>query len=273
MFRLGRAKKPAVVVFSDLHVGSVVGLWPGKHPIEGGGEYEVNVFQKWLHACWHEAMKEIAQLRPKPVVVLNGDMLQGTNPRDGQLVTTKVDIQVWAATTLLEPARETAEKMYVIRGTEWHEGKAAEFLEFLAAGLDVEKDPASGQYTWWELFFDLDGHIMHFAHHIGTSSVPWYEATVPLRDLLLFIAEIVRFGGPDVRITVRSHRHRYVHVDAPPDLHAIVTPAWQLRTAFSYKRSSAMLPQIGYVLLEADGDDVLVRKRLFKLPEMKVEVA
>ena len=94
---------------------------------------------------------------------------------------------------------------------------------------------------------------------------------MPLRDLLLFMAELVRFGGPKVRVIVRSHRHRYIHIDAPPDLHAIVTPAWQLRTAFSYKRASSMLPQIGYVLLEAEGDDILVRKRLFKLPETKVE--
>jgi len=58
-----------IVVMSDLHVGSTVGLWPGRHPIEGGGIYEANRFQQWLLECWHAAVEEITNMRPKPVHV------------------------------------------------------------------------------------------------------------------------------------------------------------------------------------------------------------
>jgi hypothetical protein len=263
-----------IVVISDLHVGSTVGLWPGRHRLEGGGVYESNVYQKWLYECWQMALDEITKIRPKPIVVLNGDELQGVNMRDGQLVTNKIDIQVDAALTLLEPLRKAASRLYVIRGTEWHVGKSAEHVEHLARQLGAVRDPATDQWSWWELYLDVGGPVIHFAHHVGVSSVPWYEATVPLRDTLMLLAEVWRFfgqSGPNVRATVRSHRHRYIHVDAPPDIHAIVTPAWQLKTAFSYKRATAMLPQIGYVILEWDGVDLLIRKRIFQLPPQHVE--
>lgn len=266
--------KTNVVVFSDLHVGSTVGLWPGKHRVEGGGSYEANVYQQWLLKCWHTATEQINKIRPKPIVVLNGDELQGVNVRDGQLVTNKIDIQVDAALRLLEPVRKAARKLYVVRGTEWHVGKAAEHVELLARQLGTEKDPASDQWSWWELYLDVGGPVIHFAHHVGISSVPWYEATVPLRDTLLLLAELWRFFGkkaPNVRMVVRSHRHRFIYVKAPPDIHVVVTPAWQLKTAFAYKRASSMLPEIGYVWIQYDGEDIVVKDRLFQLPAQHVE--
>lgn len=275
--------KNRVVVFSDLHVGSVVGLWAEGQPLEGGGLYMPNKFQRWLLECWQHTVDEIRRMRPKPIVVANGDIIQGTNPRDGQLVTSNKGIQVGAAFKLLEPVARVARKFYLIRGSEWHEGKAAEDVEILGEMLGAVPNESTGQYTWWELYLSLgqpgdpekESPVIHFAHHIGASSVAWYEATVPLRDLLLFLAELWRFFGrqaPNVEGAVRSHRHRYIRVDLPPNLHAVVTPSYQLKTAFSHKKASAMLPMIGYAILEYDGSEVDVRKRIFPLPPEYVHV-
>jgi len=279
-----------VVVLSDLHVGSTVGLWPGAHRVEGGGEYTANVYQLWLLKCWQEMLAEVRAMRPKPVVVVNGDAIQGVNYRDGQLITNKTDVQVEAALQLLQPLRACAREFYMVRGTEWHEGKSAEFVEGLAKRLDARVDPASGQNTWWEIYLRLpsaaemgrevegaEQHspVIHFAHHVGISSVPWYEATVPLRDTLLLLAELSRFYGdraPDVRMVVRSHRHRFIYVLAPPDIHVAVTPAWQLKTAFAHKKASSMVPEIGYLVVEWDGEEMVVRPRIFQLPDQHVEV-
>jgi hypothetical protein len=267
------------VVLSDGHVGSTVGLWPGSHPIEGGGLYSCNEYQLWLAKCWEEMLAEVRAMRPRPVIIFNGDAIQGVNYKDGQLVTPNINIQVEAALKLYAPLRESASRWYQIRGTEWHEGKASEHVELLASRLGAEKDPASGQWSWWELYLDLEpgggGPVAHFAHHVGMSSVPWYEATVPLRDALLELAELWRFYGenaPNVRMVVRSHRHRNIYVVAPPDIHVFVTPAWQLKTAFSYKKASSMLPQIGYVVVEWDGQEIVVKSRIFPLPGLHVEV-
>jgi hypothetical protein len=268
------------VVISDLHAGSVVGLWPEGCPLEGGGYYVLNKFQAWLLECWQVMLDEIGRMRPRPVLVLNGEPIQGVNKKDGQLITSNKGVQVNAARMLLEPAVRAARRYYQIRGTEWHEGKAAEDVEALAESLGAVRNPTTQQYTWWELFLalapeDPDGPVVHFAHHIGASSVPWYESTVPLRDMLMFLAELWRFFGkaaPNVRMVVRSHRHRYIHVDVPPNLRAVVTPGWQLKTAFSYKRAGAMLPIVGYVVIEYDGQEIIVRKRTFPLPAEYVHV-
>lgn len=274
--------KRRIVPLSDLHVGSTVGLWPGRHRIEGGGIYEANKFQQWLLECWHEAVDEIARMRPKPVVVINGDPIQGVNMRDGQLVTPQKNIQADACYTLLEPVAKAARRFYMIRGTEWHEGKAADDVEQLAQRLGAVQNPSTQQWTWAELYHNLgepredeESPVLHFAHHIGKSSVPWYESTVPLRDMLLFLAELWRFFGkaaPNVKMTVRSHRHRFIHVDVPPNLHALVTPGWQLKTAFGYRVASSMLPIIGYSIIEYDGYEIIVRKRIFPLPPEYVHV-
>lgn len=262
------------LVFSDTHVGSTVGLWPGAHRVEGGGEYLANKYQLWLRDCWDEMLDEVKAFDEPPIVVMDGDPLQGVNYRDGELITNKTDIQVDAAVALFHPLRQMCRRWYQVRGTEWHEGKAAEYVEFLGQRLDAEKDPATGQWSWWELYLDVGGPVIHFAHSVGMSSVPWYEATVPLRDLLMQLAELYRFYGdraPNLRMVVRAHRHRYIYVNAPPDIHVVVTPAWQLKTAFGYKRASSMLPQIGYVIIEWDGQDLAVKPRIFALPDLHVE--
>lgn len=263
-----------IVFISDLHVGSVVGLWPGQHPIEGGGTYSANQYQQWLYKCWQDCCAEIRGMRPKPTLVLVGDLIQGVNTRDGQVIGGEHASQVSAAAALLAPIVDRARATYVIRGTEWHDGKAAEYLELLARELGAVQDPSTAQYSRWELYLDVGGPVIHAAHHVGTSSVPWYEATVPLRDGLMELAELWRFYGadaPNVRMVVRSHRHRFIHVQAPPDFQVFVTPGWQLKTAFAHKRASAMLPQIGYVVVDWDGADLVVKPRIYQLPPLHVE--
>jgi hypothetical protein len=236
--------------------------------------YEANMGQKWLHECYKDMVERIRDLKPAPIVVANGDMIQGVNRQDGQLISNNLADQVRAAETLLAPIVEASERFYMVRGTEWHDGRAAEDVESLARALGAIKDPDTEQSTWWELYLDLGGPVIHCAHHVGVSSVPWYEATVPLRDTLLQLSELSRFYGPEapnLRMVVRSHRHRFISVFAPPDLQTVVTPAWQLRTAFAYKKAASMLPQIGWVLAVWDGEDIVLKPRIYSLPPIHVE--
>ncbi len=261
----------SAVVISDLHVGSEAGLWPGEHAIEGGGIYSANKYQQWLHACWRDF---IANIKGKPIGVINGDIIQGTDRRDGGLITSLPNIQASAAKELLRPFFKKCSKVYIIRGTEWHEGKSSQDIEQLAEALGAVPNPSTGQYSWWELYLQMGDQVVHFAHHVGCSSVPWYEATVPLRDTLLQLSELWRFygaGAPNMRMAVRSHRHRFIHVDAPPDIQVVVTPAWQLKTAFAHKKATSMLPEIGYVTITEGPDGLLVGRKIYPLPRLHVE--
>lgn len=262
------------VIVSDLHVGSTVGLWPRSHPVADGGIHKANQFQRWLINYWEKAMEEIANLRPD-VLVFNGDEIQGAHDRDGQLVTNRIDIQVDAALEVVDPLASLECRKYVIRGTPWHVGKAAEHIDSLARQIGAERDRATNSHTRWELYLKLGKPVIHFAHHIGASRVPLYETTTPLRDMLVLLTELNRYYGrgmPNLKAIVRSHRHRGVALQVPPRLHAIVTPGWQLKTEFGYKNMTSSLPHIGYVVIDYDGEKLIPDLKDFPLPKPAIEV-
>lgn len=263
-----------LLIVNDTHVGSTVALWPEGQPIQDGGSYAPNVAQRWLMGQWETMLNEVAALPSKPTLVLLGDLIQGGHPRDAQLVTHQASIQGSAAITLLRPLVERCGAVYVIRGTEWHEGAISDNMELVARELGGRKNLATGMYTWPHLYLDLGGPIIHLAHHVGVSSVPAYETTIPTRELLTMIGEMVRQwpqDTPNLKMVVRAHRHRGVHVQLPPDLHAMVVPGWQLGTAFADKKMPGLLPQVGYGLIECRRGRLLADVRTFQLPRPAIQ--
>lgn len=266
------------VVFADLHVGSTGALWAPEQQLGGGGFYVLNKAQQFLSECWSDAKRRVRRLKPDVLMFL-GDVLQGKSIRDGQLVTNRSDVQEKSAFRLLSPVREKARQFFMFKGTPWHEGKSSEHTGFLAQALDAEIDPATGESLWWELYFQLpggDAPVLHLTHSIGATKVSWYEATTPLRDTLMQLSELTRWykkEAPNVRLTVRAHRHRCIGVFIAPDIQAWTVPAWQVRTAYAHQKSIVTLPHIGYLLIEWDGKDIVVKPRLYKIPLPHVEVA
>lgn len=268
-----------VVVVADIHSGSTVAPWPAGTSGPDGTGYIPNAYQVWLNKCWADMLERVADLNtrrggPVPVVV-NGDVIQGVRPGQGQIMTNRRDVQTQAASRLLEPLRELASDFYITRGSEYHDGKCADEVNRLAVELGANPHSVTGEPTWSELYLDLSGQVIHFSHGISATMVSWYEGTAPLRDMLMLRSEISReYGGIalDVKMLVRSHRHRFIHIHATPDLHAVVTPGWQLRTAYTYRRGSVTLPVVGWVLIEAQDDDLVVKLTRYPLPLPKLEV-
>ncbi len=268
-----RPQTKRIVVVSDVHAGSTMGLCTETARLQDGGLYQINKYQRFLLECWQAFTDELRHLG-RPILVLNGDLIQGTNPRDGQIVGTTLSAQVDIATELLDPVVRLCSVVYCMQGTEWHEGKASEHVEALARNIGARQKAGTGQYTRPELYLGLGGQVIHFAHHIGTSSVPHYESTVPAREALIQTAELVRFFGhdaPNLRMVVRSHRHRSAVVWLPPDLWSVVTPAWQLKTGFSFKVAPAMLPEIGWTLIDLANGKLRPTVRLYPILPPHVE--
>lgn len=261
------------LVVADLHAGSTVAPWPEGILLPDGGRYQPATWQRYLNDCWADLVEAARRLRPQ-VIVVNGDVVQGTKTnKDGQLVTYSVACQAQAARALLEPLADCCERLYVVRGTEWHEGACSQHVEQLAASLGAEANHA-GQHAWPDLYLELGGRVIHFAHHIGVSGVPAYEATVPLRDAITLVTELWRTWGrlgPRVELMVRSHRHRYVHVDAPGQVQAVVTPGWQLKAAFGYRVAPVTWCHIGWILIESEADGLRVSKRIYDGPPPVVQ--
>lgn len=263
------------LVISDIHAGSSVAPWPEAVTLPDGATVTPAPWQQYLNACWADLLEAARIIRPT-VLVVNGDVVQGTRTnKDGQLITYSVATQARAAQALLEPLVDCCERLYMVRGTEFHEGVCSQHVEQLAESLGAERNHA-GQHTWPDLYLALGGRVCHFAHHIGVSGIPAYEATVPLRDAITLVTEMWRTWGelgPRVELMVRSHRHRFVHVDAPGQVQAVVTPGFQLKTQYGYKVAPVTWAHIGWVLVEATADGLTVRKKLYPGPAPKVEVA
>ena len=266
-----------ILAIADLHVGSTVGLWPETFPIEDGGEARANKFQQGLLAWWWRMIEEAMELPKPPIVVVDGDVLQGANYRDGQLSTDRADIQADAAYELLKPLREICERMYILHGTAWHGGKASAHVTALARRLEAVPEAVTGRPLWWELYLEPPGGgpVIRFTHHISATSLPFYEATAPLRDYYVLNAELRRVYGEQARhvdMDVHAHRHRCIYVLKPPAVRVLTLPSWQLKNEFGHKvAANGALPDCGYVRIERDGGNINPVPSLMPLPPVHIE--
>lgn len=260
------------VVVADTHVGSTVSIWPEGAPLPDGGTWQPSRPQRMLARHWDTMLEELLAYDHLDAVVTLGDLIDGGNPKAG-LVTDRLDYQAGAAVELLQPLRELAERFYVVRGTEWHTGKGDQHVTSIARDLDATPIPSTGEHTWPELFLDMAGLVVHFAHHIGGTANPMYEATGVLRDLNVLRLELLsKYGklSPDVWAIVRAHRHRTVAV-SKDGRWGLVVASWKLKDSFAYKVAVNTLPEIGYAVLESDGDRLTVTTRTFDLPLPHIE--
>jgi len=102
-----------IVLLSDLHVGSTIGLWPPDFISNEGNPIGQNKFQEWLWECWQDAAKWSAKLIGKDAfeIVLNGDLVEGIHHRSLQVMTPDVGDQSEAVKQVLEPLAAKASKL------------------------------------------------------------------------------------------------------------------------------------------------------------------
>ena len=149
-----------------------------------------------------------------------------------------------------------------MRGTEAHVGQSADAEERIAEALGAEKDETTEQFSRWELTVGLGNEIVHFSHHIGTTSSTSYESSAPMREIAAAFIEAGQWGNRPPTILIRSHRHRYIEVK-PPNCRIVVTPAWQAKTPFVFKMDRMRSPQFGGLIIRLGDEGVHVRERLY----------
>jgi len=262
-----------LLAIADLHAGSRLAPWPRDFPLATGGIWEPSLAQRWLNRCWDTMLEEMLALSHLDAIIHLGDALEGTNPRNGTIVSDRRDDQVGGAIELLGPLAELTKHFYMIQGTNWHVGKGAEDETDVARQLKAIPQPDTGFLAWPDLYLDMGGCVSHWAHHIGSTSNPLYEANALLRALYILRVEVEREWGvlaPDVRLIGRAHRHRMISV-SKGDWHGVCLPGWQLKTPFGYKMSPETLPEVGYVIVECEGGDIWVKARRFGLPTPHIE--
>ena len=107
-----------IAITSDLHCGSKHALCPPGLELADGEIYQLTKIQEWLWSCWMDFCKAVPR---GSIGVVNGDITQGINTKEGALVSYKYSDQNLIAAETLKYFLERCTECYFIFGTEWHE--------------------------------------------------------------------------------------------------------------------------------------------------------
>lgn len=259
-----------IVAISDTHCGSTLGL-SVKHLLDDGGTYTPSPLQNKLWEHWKDFWKWTYRIIGNEpfILVHNGDIVDGVHHRTTTLSSHNLTIQSRLAAEILEPHISRALAYYQIRGTEAHAGQSAQEEEALACVLGAVRDKKSGQYARWELWMEFGNELLHFSHHIGSTTSTAYESSAPMRELVAAFVEAGQFRQRPPDMIIRSHRHRYTEVKTPNG-RIIVTPGWQLRTPFVFKIDRMRAPMLGGIVIGRGDEGVYVRERIYTLERGEV---
>lgn len=260
-----KTKSKLILQLSDLHIGSVVGLWPPNFVANEGFPIGQNNFQKWLWECWADLEKWIDRTVGDDEFdfVLNGDAVEGIHHRTTQVMSADVGDQTAAVMDVIGRIVAKASACHMIKGTECHT-RNDEIR--LGSVMGASRDPVTGQRAWDTLDLEMHGTLFNFAHHISATARPYLEAgahSIALGALTMIRA---RTNKPVPKVMCRAHRHRHgVWMDG--NQMTAICGAWQGLTRHGYKVVPDAVPQPSAIIFDARtterGELPLVHQRVY----------
>ena len=268
-----------VAVTSDHHTNSSIGLCPPEGVmLDEGGRYIPSKAQLWLSEKWTEFHGEVAKLRQSLKAnlcyVLNGDAFDGDHHGTSQIITRNEESQAYIAHGVFGVVRDLKPDLTLVtRGTTAHVGEGAASEEALAKFLKAERDPESRAWSSWHHRLSLHGLHLDFQHHTSIGGLPWTVPGGVARLAFRIRWEHLDRGLTPPDLAIRSHKH--LHADSY-DAHktrAIVTPAWQLKTAFAHKVAPESIADIGGIVVVIQPNGTYEVKKYLYLPSLPTERA
>lgn len=237
-----------VIVVSDLHCGSHVGLSHPEAELESGNTIGIgnNVLQQWLWACWEDGTKRAMDYCGKDPfgLVVNGDATEGVHHGGAQIVAQKIEEHAAIAGLCLAPMAERAEKTYVVKGTECH---TRDIENLLAANLGAEGGKAKDKWL-----IEVHGTLCDFAHHVGVTSRRYLEASGLSIAMGNARQNYLDAGHRAPRVFMRGHRHCggwYTSGHAAIG----VTGGFQMLTRHGHKVVTDSIPHPSIIVLDWRG--------------------
>lgn len=235
--------KEALVLAADTHSNATWGLCPPKMELDDGQTVKLSKPQRWLWEVWIDALDWVKKLTKdcdKITGILNGDLGEiDAKNRSNQLITrNKADAQTIACDAL-EPFFDACNKVYVIRGTEAHNGKSCWFEESIAKNFDnivpfsLDDEGKPKIATHYELQRKMGtGAKIDAEHHTMIPHKPWTEHA-GAGNLAAFILNqyvMAKLIPPD--LAIRAHCHvPGDSYDAFP-VRALILPPMCLKSSF-----------------------------------------
>lgn len=254
-----------VVAVADTHVNSTVALCPPKVRRDDGGWYYATRAQGWIRECWTDFWGKVTVRRKQmeqeagpgarvPVyVILMGDLVDINKHSKFQLIEYENPaIVLEASEEVHQPAKDAADVLFVLRGTEAHSGGAGFLEEMLARRLEAEGDPnIEGRASWYHLAMEAGGVMGDYCHHPQTTSYRlWTLESAASRQAAITWSEYCEAGERPPDVVGRAHTHQW-NRGWRADTFCFSCPSWQLTTSFGHRLGAGrrVFP-IGGVLIE-----------------------
>jgi len=235
-----------ILILSDLHVGSLWGLWPQDFTsldTRTGDRlsYVTNKTQDLLYEHWMKMLRYIYENKVE-CILFNGDICDGDQwmTKCKGLVTANLKVQSDACVELINTLPKVPK--YFTLGTKYHSIEDRPLEEYIA-------EKVGGVYGD-DLIVNAGGLRIHMAHAIPNSGSSWqYWTTALARDLLLYSLHDSEEKYGKIDVAVRSHRHNFCEASFGSQM-GIVTPCWQTRTIYAVQKDLVTPPDIGWIILE-----------------------
>lgn len=268
-----------VVLISDLHVGSRIGLMPPQVELDDGDVVHANKLQLaawrfWDNEFWPEVWDRQKKLKVKTIVIANGDLIDGNHHNTNQIWTNSAVEQILCASEILAPVAQKAAAMYVTRGTAAHVLASAMADEQIAR--EIGATTANGDRkarSAYHLKLNVGGVDFDIAHHgpnPGTRVWTYGDALRKFAKTIVFDTMMRGEKPPD--IIVRGHVHKRTHEtirDYGRKTEVVITPSWQWHTEFVHSVASHEdISDIGGVIIDIrDGEIVDIQFKLLTLSQ------
>ena len=262
-----------LVVLSDSHVNSTVGLAKPTIQLDDGDQVSASTARRWLYWTFTDILTKVKEkARGDLYGILNGDVIEADTKRRSWQVISKspADIQKMAVETF-EPFFEMCKGIWVTRGTEAHTGKSAHFEETFAGNFDnTMRNEETGQASWWHLPLEIEGVKIDVAHHPrGGSGRPMNSQSGIDRVASDTLFAYANDGETPPHLVIRSHLHGYRDSRDAFRTRAIITPAMSLLTSYVYRIGINASMPVGAILIYVDKGRYFVEPILY--PVRKTE--
>lgn len=264
-----KASRPEMLlIVSDLHCGSSVGLLPPNFKTLEGQPVNQSAWQEWLWECWTEMLLWVERetAGSNYAVVINGDIIEGVHHGTKQVISPDVSDHLNAAEIVCRPLIARASRTYIVKGTECHTNGTETTLGKI---LRTESNPDTGLPSWDRLHLTIRGCRCAFSHHVGTSTRSWTEATQLASILAEEALQAMKNGEDFPQVVGRAHRHKFGTFSNGRQL-AVISPPWQGLTRHGHKVVPEARTQPGAYLLDwrgkPEGELPEVHERLYRTP-------
>lgn len=224
------AESKRVLVLSDMHCGSIVGL---THP--DYFNYHKNI-QKVL---WDFYINSIKKIGPVDLMISLGDLIDGPGKKGSrQHITTDLEEQTDMAIAAIEMVK--TKKHIFVRGTTFHVEDSMEHENRIAKHFDSPIADAQK--------IDINGCILHCKHTTGKGSASYGSATPLQSGAINQLLCDAAAGNVKADIFIRGHVHEFINIERIIGT-MISLPALQMK-GMAYGRRYSGYYDLGIVWLD-----------------------